>query len=186
MRAYYWAAGIGAALFVFRNQIEGMMMNTSDALANPNVAAFLATIKHYESNGDYSVLYGGSHFYDYSTHPDIKVPFHNPLRASHADGTPNDWSTAAGAYQINYPTWKVWSVLPGTSSDFSPAAQDALAVAALRLLGALPDVVAGNFASAIDKVSSTWASMPGSKAQQNPAAFASVENTYQQFGGHVA
>ncbi len=158
-------------------------MNTADVLNNSNVQAFLATIRHYESGGDYSILYGGGHFYDYSTHPDIKVPFHNPLRSG--DGI-NDFSTAAGAYQINHPTWLVWSALPGTPSDFSPSSQDALAVAGLKLIGALPDVVAGNFASAIQKASGTWASMPGSTAQQNPAQYSAVLAMYQNYGGNIA
>lgn len=162
------------------------MITTDAALSNQNVQALASTVKHYESGNDYSILYGGGHFYDYSTHPDIKVPFHNPMRSPHADGTPNDWSTAAGAYQINYPTWKVWSALPGTPGDFSPSTQDALFIAALRLLGALPDAMAGNFSAVIDKISGTWASMPGSSAGQHPAAFAAVQNTYQNYGGTVA
>lgn len=157
-------------------------MNTADALQNKNVRAFLAMIRQFESNGQYNVLYGGGHFNDYSDHPHVKVPFFNPARAPHPDGTPNDFSTAAGAYQINWPTWKMVSVLIG-ASDFSPGMQDEAAVQLLKINGALTDILAGDFKAAIDSASSTWASLPSSTSGQRKVSQQVALNTYTIYGG---
>jgi len=180
---HWWALSIAALAIFNRKIIEGLMMNPKDALKNINVLAFLSTIARYESNGDYSILYGGGHFTDFSTHPNVHVPFHNPNKSG--DGI-NDYSTAAGRYQINHPTWLLWRALPGAPSDFSPYSQDLLAVIGLQLKGALPDIIAGNFSAAMDKVSQTWASMPGSTAQQNSKTFDAVRITYLNNGGQIA
>lgn len=186
MKPWQWAGVAIASLLIFKRQtIAGLFVKPTTALQDANVQAFLATIRHFESGGDYAILYGGGHFYDYSTHPNIHVPFYNPVRSGE-QGVPNDYSTAAGAYQINHPTWLLWSAVPGAPSDFSPASQDYLAVVGLQLKGALPDIIAGNFASAVDKVSATWASMPGSTAHQNPATLAAVMNVYTSHGGVIA
>ncbi len=176
----WWALAIAALAIWQRQTIEGLMTDPNTAQQNPNVQAFLAMIRHFESGGDYSILYGGGHFTDFSTHPDIRVPFINPASGK------SDYSTAAGAYQINYPTWLVWSAVPGAPDDFSQASQDYLAVVGLQLDGALPDIIAGNFAAAVDLVSDTWASMPDSTAQQNPATLAAALSVYQNNGGMLA
>jgi len=157
-------------------------MDVSTALQDKNVQAFLAMIRRFESANDYTVLYGGSHFSDDSAHPDVHIQFHNPLRSTPGN---NDWSTAAGAYQINYPTWLgIQSVayLP----DFTPSSQDAAAVWLLKLHGVLPDIVAGNFSSAVQKASATWASLPGNSAGQRPRDYQVALNAYTNFGGSIA
>ena len=67
-------------------------------LADANVQAFLKLIRyaeHYPDTSDdfYDTLYGGGRFTGYTTHPNTAV-----AKWGHT-------STAAGAYQILYPTW---------------------------------------------------------------------------------
>jgi muramidase (phage lysozyme) len=176
---------LAAAVIYWRKTLQSLTINPNDALKNPNVQAILATVRRFESNGDYSVLYGGGHFSDFSKHPNIRVPFVNKNKALHADGSPNDYSTAAGAYQINHPTYLLWSAVPGAPTDFGYAAQDYLAVVGLQLIGALQDVIDGNFFDALATMSGTWASLPGSKAQQNPQSLQLVQNTYVDNGGSI-
>lgn len=177
---------IFVAIIYWRKTLQSLTINPSDALQNPNVRGFLGMIRQFESHGDYSILYGGGHFTDYSTHPDVRVPFVNRNKPLHADGTPNDYSTAAGAYQITHPTWLLWSAVPGAPTDFTPASQDYLAVVGLQLIGALQDIIDGNFYTALDTASGTWASLPGSTAQQNPKSVQTVQNAYLNFGGTIA
>lgn len=184
-RIWWIAAGVAAILVWKRNTVTSIMIPISDASSNPNVTAFLAMIRQFESGGDYSILYGGGHFSDYSAHPDVKVPFHNPARAPHPDGSPNDFSTAAGAYQINWPTWTmVYPLISG--SDFSPASQDEAAIQLLKIDGALSAIIAGDFQTAIDHASSTWASLPSSTSGQRKVSMASAQSVFQSNGGSIA
>jgi lysozyme len=76
-------------------------------------------------------------------------------------------SSAAGAYQLIKATWirlRDKLQLP----DFSPASQDLAAVQLLDDIGALKLVQAGDIQGALAKASKVWASLPGSRAQQNP------------------
>lgn len=181
MRPSYWAGlAIAALAFYKRTTLQGLAMTTNSALSNANVQAFLAMIRHFESGGDYAILYGGGHFSDFSTHPDVKVPFYDQQLGR------EDYSTAAGAYQINYPTWLIWRAVALTGNDFSPPSQDKLAIAGLKLHGVLPDIMEGNFAAAVAGISNVWASMPGSAAQQNPASLAAVRTVYTDNGGLIA
>ena len=184
-----WAGLTGIALLLFNyKKLVGSVIPISQLLQNQNIQAMLATIRHSESGGDYSVLYGGGHFYDYSAHPDIKVPFFN------RESGKEDYSTAAGAYQINHPTYLLWSVTPAfliwnsayQGEAFDHPAQDALAVAGLQLIGAVPDILAGNFSAMMKTVSRTWASLPYSTAQQNPESLAAAQNLFVSNGGVIA
>ena len=187
MTAGKWGALMlfGALLLWKQKTVESILINSTDAASNANVKAFLAMIRQFESAGDYSVIYGGGHFSDFSDHPDIKVPFVNPARPPHADGTPNDFSTAAGAYQINWPTWQMlYPLINGT--DFSPASQDEAAIQLLKINGALTDVIAGNFQDAIDSASGTWASLPASTSGQPKQSMATAQTVYTSNGGQLA
>jgi muramidase (phage lysozyme) len=134
-------------------------------------------------SGDaYRAFYGHtperpSLFSDYSDHPAITgekrgVPL--PEAWCRHLGYPDGQcvSTAAGAYQINRPTWsqfreadaaRAWSRL----EDFSPESQDELALRILEFDGVMPFIHAGNFHEAIMRASSRWASLPGSSAGQH-------------------
>ena len=70
-------------------------------------------------------------------------------------------STAAGAYQFLARVWDETARIMGLG-DFSPGNQDLAAVGRIAARGALPDVLAGRFESAVRKCAWEWASLPGS------------------------
>lgn len=65
---------------------------------------------------DYNTIYRGQQFTDYSDHPHVAVPIPGTHKVS----------TAAGLYQMTYPTWESEKAKLGLS-DFSPPNQDAAA-----------------------------------------------------------
>lgn len=151
------------------------MANSFD-MNNKNVQAFLAMIRQHESKGHYNVIVGGSLFSDYSRHPRKYITLNINGKAVK--------SSAAGAYQFIFSTWdniRAKLKLP----DFSPASQDIAAVELLSQIGAYDDIVAGRFNNALKLASSQWASLPYSKANQNPVAYLTAKNTYTQNGGSI-
>jgi muramidase (phage lysozyme) len=163
----------------------GDVMNLFDSGANTsNRTAFLAMIGQSEvgaaliseTDSGYNVLVGATPsnpltFSDYSTHPDV---LNQALD-----------STAAGLYQINHPTWLTLCTQTGLS-DFSPATQDAMAIQLITNKGALADVDAGNFASAVSKCAGVWASLPGNSYGQPTNALSTLQGWFQAAGGSVA
>lgn len=142
--------------------------------------AFLYMIRSCEHNaadvasGDaYNTFYGGSRFSDMSDHPTLTgekagVPLPPQMCIAAGIASGNCVSTAAGAYQINVPTWKdVRAGLP----DFDVQSQDTAAIRILQKIGALPLLLAGDFPGAVAKASSRWASLPGSKSGQGQRSF---------------
>lgn len=150
----------------------------------PNMAAFLQMVRWSElgpslitvSDKGYNVLVGSTaekplFFYSYTTHPDIlNRPFN---------------STAAGAYQINHPTWLDGCRATGLI-DFSPATQDAMAEWLVDRCGATIDVEAGNLAAAVAKAVGTWASLPGGSSGQHEQPYAALQRIYTDAGGVIA
>lgn len=175
-----FAGMFGLIAYFFKDTIMSATVDTQDALNNPNVRAFLAMIRKFESNGDYAILYGGGHFNDFSKHPNVRVPFFNPKTKK------NDFSTAAGAYQINMPTYKTLMLLPNMPKDFSPRSQDILAVALLKTRGSLVHIISGNFNQAVRIAAKTWASLPYSPDMQNPKSIAQATTAYLGSGGVIA
>lgn len=121
--------------------------------ADINTAAFLRLIRfaehHKDSDDVYFMLYGGrQRFTDTSRHPN---------RAVTAWG---HTSTAAGAYQILYSTWKE-AKDKGVVIDFSRQSQDKLAIARIRDRHALTFVQQGEIANAIPLLRKEWTSLPG-------------------------
>jgi lysozyme len=140
---------------------------------NSNVKAFLKLIRyaeHYPDTSDafYDTLYGGGRFSGYSTHPNKAV-----TRWGHT-------STAAGAYQILYPTWAE-AKKRGIVSDFRPASQDLLATEKLRSRGALNAVCDGDLAAAFRLLRNEWTSLPGAK--QTRMTFDIAKTAFIGFGG---
>lgn len=142
------------------------------------ISAFLAVIRQFEANHQYDVLYGGGHFYDFSRHPNTRIAINLP-------GYEGKYSTAAGAYQINFPTYKEFAAKIGVT-DFSPETQDALALAILKTTGAIDAIVAGDIPLAFSLAAPRWASLPGSKANQHPQNLQTALNYFEQFGGVYA
>ena len=137
-----------------------------------NVKAFLKLIRFAEhkrdDDGIYYILYGGSTFTDTSKHPN---------KAMTAWGRT---STAAGAYQILYRTWKE-AFDQGLVSDFTPASQDLIARHKLKTRKALKSVEAGNIEDAIGYLRSEWTSVPGA-TQSN----FSITDARKKFNQYVA
>ena len=166
------AAGVALLSYSQKDVIQSIMVTDEEALKNKNVQAFLRAIRAGESSQDASaynmVVFGGT-FSDMSTHPNIRKPLPN---------NPRDYTTAAGAYQITYTTWKWLKVLAGVN-DFTPLSQDKMAVAYLRKLGALKDIVDGNYNAAIQKSSKVW------EAITVPRLKARMDVAYQNYGGSM-
>lgn len=142
------------------------------------INAFLNMIGEFESHGDYTVLYGGGHFTNFSAHPNVHVPFYNPRKAG-AAGVPNDYSTAAGKYQINKPTYDTFAPRLGVT-DFSPVTQDMLAYAILNSVGADSAIANGDLATALALASRKWASLPGSTSRQGQQSYQTALDTFNQ------
>lgn len=136
------------------------------------VNAMLATIRQFESAGDYFALYGSVNgsmrFADCSKHP--------------FDGKPLPAHSAAGAYQFIIATWKrLQSKL--SLPDFCQASQDAAATELLRETGALYSLQNGDVTGAFRAASSQWASLPFSSAGQNPK---SLQVAMAAYNGYLA
>ena len=147
------------------------------ALTHKNVCAFLKAIRLGEGTIDelgYYRIVGGGTFDDDSVHPRVKVYIQRY----------DVYSTAAGAYQIIWPTWS-GLCKQYDFPDFSPACQDEAAVALIAEKHALGDVKAGRLADAVAKCAPIWASLPGSKAGQRTESFDAVELVYLQNGGTI-
>ena len=145
-----------------------------------NVAAFLYMIRccehvyprDVEDGACYSIFYGGTFFDSIDDHPVIThekrgVVLPDAVCAASGLG-PGCVSTAAGAYQIIKPTWQRVREIAPRLPDFSPESQDAAAVRLLAECGALPLIQVGDLTGAIAKAAPVWASLPGSRAKQNP------------------
>lgn len=168
------------------NEIKGIDVNQQEM----NLAAFLLTIRKYESStGDdaWNMLVGGGKFIGFDDHPRIAV-FIPKL---------GQYSTAAGAYQITaisktprgmtkVNTWdrlKKKLKLP----DFSPESQTKAAVELIKERGAYYNVLNGDFATAVDKCKTEWASMPGAPYPDQPQArYNEYASSFQSFGGVIA
>lgn len=162
-----------------------------DMTAQANERAFLAAIRVGEgtsaSNG-YSILFGGAPFGSFDEHPAVLGWRGGRLSDAMCAGAgfgPGCVSTAAGAFQINKPTWLRVRGKLGLS-DFSPASQDAAALELISEKGALADVRAGRVEIAVGKVRKVWASLPGAGYGQGEVRLASFVNNYANAGGAVA
>lgn len=148
------------------------------ALLNPNVVAFLRAIRLGEGTSDaegYRRIVGGSLFDSFDTHPrkKIYIPRYDVF------------STAAGAYQIIWPTWKNL-VIRYAFPDFSPQSQDEAAVALIDGRGGLLFVKHGKLVEAVKACAPEWASLPGSTAGQRTESYQNVEQEYLKWGGGLA
>ena len=146
-----------------------------------NLSAFLMTIRACEGtdgpNG-YRMLFGGRLFDDFSDHPNVRQSFHQ------TDGTLG-FTTAAGAYQFIYATWKrVQKTL--ALPDFSPLCQDQAAVFLISERNALEFVQSGNIEIAIGRCWPIWASLPGSRYAQPSKPMEFALTAYQNAGGILA
>ena len=146
-----------------------------------NLSAFLMTIRTCEGTAGpdgYRMLFGGRLFDDFSDHPNVRQSFRQ------TDGTLG-FTTAAGAYQFIYATWKrVQKTL--ALPDFSPLCQDQAAVFLISERNALDFITSGNIEIAIGRCWPVWASLPGSRYAQPSKPMEFALTAYQSAGGILA
>jgi muramidase (phage lysozyme) len=118
--------------------------------------------------GQYGVLFGGGTFSDFSRHPNklVKIGRYR--------------STAAGAYQINYPTWQEICAHVKLA-DFSPASQDAACDWLILRCGPVVDVISEDFERGCKMLSGRWASIPGNAYGQPLTPLATLRRWYDDF-----
>lgn len=148
-----------------------------DMLNDGNVRAFLRVIRTGEGTADadgYRRMFGGELFSGFADHPRRKI--------TRKLGGRNITSTAAGAYQFLSSTWDETRARMGLT-DFAPASQDLAALGRIAARGALNDVLAGRFASAVRKCAYEWASLPGSPYGQPVMTAARASAVYAAAGG---
>lgn len=138
---------------------------------NPNVRKFLDMIQKAEGSKGYDYGFNNVKLKNLDDHPRTSSTF------TQTDGKKNT-TNAAGKYQFMEKTWDgVKSRLALT--NFSPESQDAAAVELLRQRGALDDIKAGNWSTALTKTGAEWASLPTSPYKQ---AKRSMEFVYDALG----
>lgn len=151
---------------------------------NTNLKAFLDMIAWSEgstripgSDDGYNVLVGSTpkrpiFFSSYAVHPDVYNPLFN--------------STAAGRYQIIFPTWEALTVRLNLL-DFTPPTQDAMGASLISQdCGAADMVAQGDLASAIEACAQEWASLPGSDSGQYENTMDALADAYTGAGGTLA
>ena len=119
-------------------------------------------------------MVGGHTFIGFADHPRILVQVR-----------PGLVSTAAGRYQVlarYYDAYKALLHLP----DFSPMSQDLIAMQQIKERGALQDIAAGNFESAVSKCKNIWASLPGAGYGQHENNLEDLQVVYTTAGGTLA
>lgn len=186
--AFILSIALGGALLLLARQAQAYTIDYNDSSngedgslpdfstgdstmdADAQIQALLDTIGRFESNGDYTILYGGGHFNDFSHHPNIRVPINLP-------GYEGKVSTAAGKYQINYPTYLEYAARRGIT-DFSPQSQEILGRDILQSTGAIDALLNGDLPGAFRLAAKRWASMPGSTANQRPQTLATVSSYF--------
>jgi muramidase (phage lysozyme) len=142
-------------------------------LANTNVGAFLRTIRERESSQDdsaYTVLNGGSHF-DVVRRASVQGPAHATRQGGRCLPVHR---VHVGGRQAQY-----------GMPDFSPASQDAGAVARLIYRGALEDVLAGRFAAAVARCRHEWTSLPGASESSTSWTMDKALAVYRKWGGRT-
>ena len=172
-------------------------LDSQELYMDPNVAAFLLTIRESEDGymtpdaNRYQMFYGGSLFTNMADHPcitgekaRIQLPDHF---CAGAGLNPPCYSSAAGAYQINVPTWNSFRVDMGDGygylADFTPKNQDLAALRIARGTGALDSLEAGSFTTAVAQASKRWASLAGSTSGQAQHDIGTLLSWFQGAGG---
>lgn len=162
------------------NPMNHIAPDVTQSAADTNVRAFLNMIAYAEgtSGADgYRTLFGGGLFDSYADHPRRVFTFTNRIGQTLR-------TTAAGRYQFLARTWdglRAKLNLP----DFSPPNQDAGAIELIRERGALNDVKAGRFVTAVEKVAPVWASLPGAGYNQPERKLSALVTVYTASGGNL-
>lgn len=118
-------------------------------------------------------------FTDYSDHP------FNKGRPSKVINSKGLTSNASGRYQFMLKDWAHYRALLNLS-DFGPASQDKWAIQLIKERRAIPDIEAGNIATAISKCRNIWASLPGAGYGQPEHKLDLLLAQYRKAGGALA
>ncbi|MCM2564825.1 glycoside hydrolase family 24 protein [Janthinobacterium kumbetense] len=159
-------------------EFTDMNSSVSPEQQGRNLAAFMKMIRVSEGTAGpdgYRTIVGGSLFDDYSDHPRQKIWIPSI----------NDYSSAAGAFQIIRRTWDGVQGKLGLP-DFSPASQDQACVELIRQRGGLRLAMNGEFAAAVEKCRKEWASLPGAGYGQRENSLAKLQTAYLNAGGQLA
>lgn len=152
--------------------------DTNDPTIPPyeaNLAAFLKLIRMGESSDNYRALVGGGEFTSFAGHPRDTMPEWRGVLNPRV----NLYSTAAGGYQITYTTFNDLVRTHGFArDDFSPDAQDRMAIALLKRRGAFEDVRAGRVSDAHWKLVHEWEMF-----QMPRWSVANTQSTFNSLGG---
>ena len=128
----------------------------------------------YSRNRGYDVIVGGHLLTDYSKHPRVLVPL--PKLGIK--------STAAGRYQMIWPTWSVLARRLKLT-DFSAHSQDLACDELLRECHADRFLLAGRFDEACHAARNIWASLPGSAAGQRTEKLDTLREIFRAAGGVI-
>lgn len=159
-------------------EFTDMNSTVSQEQQGRNLNAFMRAIRVGEGTtgpDGYRTIVGGSLFDDFSDHPRVKVWIPRI----------NDYSSAAGAYQMIRRTWDGVQAKLGLP-DFSPASQDRACVELIRQRGGLRLAMNGQFAAAVEKCKKEWASLPGAGYGQREESLAKLQAEYINAGGQLA
>lgn len=169
-------------------------MSASKHSISENLNAFLDTITFSElgaglitpeTDYGYKVIVGST-----PKHPILMTTYADHPRREIWQERIQDYSTAAGAYQILarfFDAYKTQLSLP----DFSPVSQDRIAIQLIRECHALSWVEAGYIAQALYACSSRWASLPRHSGDEHGAYgqganhIEGLLSVYRSFGGKV-
>jgi muramidase (phage lysozyme) len=163
----------------------------SEITTSKNLAAFLEMLAWSEGTSTspatlcdgYDVIVTGADkqpeiFYDFSQHPFASGRKSKLIR-------PGLTSNASGRYQFMLKHWKHYRDLLKLP-DFGPMSQDRWAIQLIKERGALADIEAGRFASAVKKCRNIWASLPGAGYGQFEHDYAKLETAFVKAGGRLA
>lgn len=131
------------------------------------LAAFKTAIRKSEGTegpNTYNVLFGHTPsfpklFLDMQNHPRIRSPF------TDLNGK-NNWTTAAGAYQFIFPTWRRLAIAHPSLKSFRPNHQELAADILIYECGAAEELAKNNIDEATRLANKIWASLPESPYAQ--------------------
>lgn len=164
------------------------MARIAPSLVGQNLCAFLDMIAFSEgtstvkgSDDGYNVLVGGGLFKSYAEHPRIALKTRWGL------------SDAAGRYQImaaipgkiTTDTWD-WASRAVGVKDFSPEAQDRVAIYLIKRKGAVDAIREGRIRDAVALCRREWASLPGAGYGQREHDIDLLLSQYTQANGTIA
>jgi muramidase (phage lysozyme) len=153
----------------------------ADRLADKyaQLTAFDKTVNTCEGSPGYDDLFGYRKFTDFSQHPNVRIQFTNSKGVV-------QYTTAAGYFQINFPTWVDFITACGPH-DFSPSSQHECGHWLMSARAhAMDDILAGRLQSALDKCAGIWASLPASNYPQPKRDYAYAQTAFTGAGGVLA